>query len=419
MGATKTMQWDSQVERRGSHAIKWDAMEQFVGAKDLAPFWVADMDFESAEAIVEALTQRAKHGVYGYTGDDEGALEAFVKWMAKRHETHVEKQWIKKSPGMVTAIGLSIQAFTNPGDGIVIQTPVYPQFIEMIQVNERRLIENPIAFEKGRAQIDFEDLAHKFKSEKPKMMILCSPHNPLGRVWSQADLLKILALCVQHEVLLFADEIHADLTFSGVTFHSVLGAYQKALAAFRREEAPLEAVLEDETRVYRYLVSATAPSKTFNIAGLFYSLVYTPSEENRLALQKKMDSIHLTAVNCFNETAAKVAYEKGEAWLEELLPYLEGNYEALVKVISEVLPEVKVAPMEGTYLAWLDFRALIPNGYELKRFMIDQAKVAVNDGRAFGNGGEGFVRFNFGCPRHLIQEGIIQIAEAWRRRGNA
>lgn len=383
--------WDQHTPRSGTHSIKWDATEAFIGKAGLRPFWVADMDFVSPPEVVKVLTDRGRHGVFGYTSDDPEALEAFAAWTKRRHRLEVDSKWIVRSPGVVTAIGLALQAFTQPGDGVVIQPPVYPQFAEMTQVNDRRLLNNPLRLIDGRAEMDFEHLEGLFAAEKPKMMILCNPHNPLGRVWPKADIQRVAKLCAAYEVFLFSDEIHSDLLFEGKTFHSALA---------------VEGIPE------KWIMSAMAPSKTFNIAGLFYSMILIPDEERRKAFKAVMDRLHLFPVNCFNEAAAKAAYQHGDEWLDDLMAYLEGNYHALRDYLEVHMPEIKVCQMEGTYLAWLDFRAWFDTGYGLKRFMIDEAGLAVNDGRAFGAEGEGFIRFNFGCPRAEMLEALEQIRQA-------
>lgn len=391
---SKVTDWDAIIERNNTHSVKWDGVEPYVGKPDLAPFWVADMDFLSPQLVIEGLTERARHGVYGYTMDNAGAENAFIQWAEKRYDLKVNRKWLVKSPGVVTAIGLAIQAFTQIGDGIVIQPPVYPPFAEMVKNNDRQLIKNPLIMKDQQAEMDLEGLENLFISHKPKMMILCNPHNPLGRVWEKEVLEKVLALCEAHEVLLFSDEIHCDLVFKGSKFTSAL--------SLKEEPSP-------------WVISAMAPSKTFNIAGLFYSLILIPDRGRRRQFRGVMNRLHLTAVNCFNELAAEKAYESGVEWLEELLPYLEENYKALRDFVAQKMPEVRVTKMQGTYLAWMDFRSWFDSGEALKTFMLEEAKVAVNDGRTFGDEGEGFIRFNFGCPRSQMLMGLERIFEARSR----
>lgn len=386
--------WDETVERRNTYSIKWDAVNTFVGKAGLLPFWVADMDFLSPKSVIEGLTERAKHGVYGYTMDSEAAESAFLNWVLRRHQLKIHRKWLVKSPGVVTAIGLAIQAFTQEGDGIVIQPPVYPPFAEMVEINERRLIKNPLVMKDNQAEMDLVHLENLFIAEKPKMIIFCNPHNPLGRVWERETIEKMVQLCEAHEVLLFSDEIHCDLVFKGSVFTSALSV----------GETPSP-----------WVISAMAPSKTFNIAGLFYSLILIPDRGRRKQFRNVMNRLHLYGINCFNELAAQKAYEEGEGWLEELLPYLEENYRLLCDFVAEKMPEVSVTKMQGTYLAWLDFRAWHKEGEALKTFMIEGANVAVNDGRTFGEEGEGYIRFNFGCPRHQMIQGLEQILEARAR----
>ncbi len=387
--------WDENIERRGTDNIKWDGVEAFVGKAGLLPFWVADMDFYSPEVVVESLTNRAKHGVFGYTMDSESAEMAFANWVLKRQGLTVQKNWVVKSPGVVTAIGLAIQSFTTVGDGIVIQPPVYPPFAEMTLINERRLIKNPLKMIENQAEMDLEHLEMLFKTEKPKMMILCNPHNPVGRVWEREVIEKVVKLCEIYEVLLFSDEIHCDLLFKDAAFTSALSVSEK--------ESP-------------WVISAMAPSKTFNIAGLYYSLILIPNRERRKQFRNVMNRLHMNAVNCFNELAAYKAYDGGEEWLQNLMPYLEENYKTLCEFVKEKMPGVSVAKMQGTYLAWLDFRAWFEDGDQLKDFMIKGANIAVNDGRTFGEEGQGFVRFNFGCPKNQMLAGLEQIVEAKRER---
>lgn len=388
--------WNEVIERKGTNSIKWDAMETFIGKKELLPFWVADMDFLSPDPVIQALRQRADHGVFGYTADDQGAMQAFTTWVQKRHGLAVDPAWVVKTPGIVTAIGLALQAFTEPGDGVVIQPPVYPQFAEMTQINGRKLLNNPLIQVDDQYEIDFDHLEQLFVSEKPQMMIFCNPHNPVGRVWEETVVKRLVKLCAKHQVFLFSDEIHSDMTFKNHKFHSAL------------QYAGTESA---------WVMGAMAPSKTFNIAGLFYSVIMIPDEARRKAFQGVIDRLHLFPVNCFNETAAKAAYSEGEAWLDGLMAYLEENYEVLKAFVAEKMPGVKLCKMQGTYLAWLDFSAYFESGYALKRFMIDQAGLAVNDGRAFGAEGDGFIRFNFGCPRAAMMTGLTQIAQALNAEG--
>lgn len=387
----KMTAFDERIERFGTNSIKWDAMKTFIGKEDLLPFWVADMDFRSPEPIVKALEKRAAHGVYGYNMDSGEALEAFVGWAKARHGLHIEPDWIIRSPGVVTALGIAVQGFTTETDSVVIMPPVYPQFIEMVEFNQRKLLYAPLQFDQdNRPEIDFEALEGLFEKEKPKMLIFCSPHNPLGRIWSREEVDKLNLLCKTYNVLFFSDEIHCDLIFPDKKFFSALN-----------DEADLD-----------HVVVAMAPSKTFNIAGLGYALVVLPGQANRKAFKGVMDRLHLSAVDCFNEVAAKEAYTHGGPWLDQLMGYLKGNYDLLVDLCRELMPDVVVTPMEATYLAWLDFRAYFDDAKVLKTFMIEKAGLAVNDGRAFGPGGEGFIRFNFGCPREVMAEGLRTLAKA-------
>lgn len=387
--------FDQIIERKGTQSIKWDAMKPFIGKEELMPFWVADMDFTSPSAVVDALEKRARHGVFGYNLDNKEAIQAFSQWANRRHDVAIDPDWVVRSPGVVTAIGLAIQAFTTLEDSIMIMTPVYPQFIEMVEFNHRKLICAPLIFDSSaRPELDFVAIERLMKEERPKMLIFCSPHNPLGRIWSEEEVSKLSELCKRHEVLFFSDEIHCDLLFPNKNFYSAL---------------------KDKENGLEHIVVAMAPSKTFNIAGLGYALVVMPNEAHRRAFKGVMDKLHLSVVDCFNEVAAEAAYRHGDVWLDQLMSYLSENYARLVEICAEQMPEVRVTPMEATYLAWLDFRAYFKDPEALKNFMLDEAGLAVNDGRAFGSGGEGFVRFNFGCPREVMEKGLYTLAEALKK----
>lgn len=387
--------FDQVIERKGTQSIKWDAMKPFIGKEDLMPFWVADMDFTSPKAVIEALKQRAEHGVFGYNLDNKEALEAFVQWVDRRHNATVDPSWVVRSPGVVTAIGLAIQALTSAEDGILILPPVYPQFIEMVEFNQRRLLYAPLIFDAdNRPFLDFETIETILRTEKPKMLIFCSPHNPLGRIWSEDEIHRLSELCRHNGTIFFSDEIHCDLLFPGKAFYSALKETQSGL---------------------EHIVVAMAPSKTFNIAGLGYALVIMPNEAHRKAFKGVMDKLHLSVVDCFNEVAAKAAYLSGDEWLDSLMVYLSESYSRLVEICAAQMPKVKVTPMEATYLAWLDFRAYFEDPEALKTFMIEKAGLALNDGRAFGPGGGGFVRFNFGCPREVMEKGLHALAEALKQ----
>lgn len=386
--------FDQVIERKGTQSIKWDAMKPFIGKEDLMPFWVADMDFTSPKAVVDALKARAEHGVFGYNLDDKSAVEAFVHWADRRHGVSIDPSWVVRSPGVVTAIGLAIQALTTEADSILILPPVYPQFIEMVEFNRRKLFYAPLSFDSdNRPFMDFEVIATILKQEKPKMLIFCSPHNPLGRIWSAQEVHQLSELCRESGTLFFSDEIHCDLLFPGKTFYSALNETQGGLD---------------------HILVAMAPSKTFNIAGLGYALVILPNEAHRKAFKGVMDKLHLSVVDCFNEGAAKAAYQSGDEWLDGLMAYLSGNYARLVDICAEQMPRVKVTPMEATYLAWLDFSAYFEDPEALKSFMLEEAGLALNDGRAFGPGGAGCMRFNFGCPKEVMEKGLYTLAEALR-----
>lgn len=382
--------FDTVIERHNTASWKWDKTNKVFGTSDILPMWIADMDFAAPPEVVEVVKQKADHGIYGYATFTDSFYQSITGWMKRRHNWEIEEDWISITPGVVPAISIAVQAFTEPGDGIIIQTPVYPPFFRCVKANKRQLVENPLRFEDGRYVMDFDDLESKL-SPSVKMMILCSPHNPVGRVWSEADLTRLAELCLKHNVLLLSDEIHGDLVFKG------------------HRHIPL-AMLGPE--IAANTVTFTAPSKTFNLAGLYTSATIISNPQLRKKFNALLEVLSVGEGNVFGIAACEAAYNGGEPWLEELLPYLEANADYLEHFIKSKIPQVKMTKPECTYLAWLDFSSLGMDGPELRNFLIHQAKVGLNDGITFGKEGAGFARLNFGCPRALLEEGLQRIKKA-------
>ncbi|HQE67470.1 MAG: PatB family C-S lyase [Clostridia bacterium] len=382
--------FDRIIARNGTNAIKWDSLDKTFGATDILPMWVADMDFEAPRPVIDAIVKRAQHGIYGYTSKPESFYYSISSWMEKRHGWHINNEWIEVSAGVVPAISLSVLSYSEPGDKILLQSPVYFPFFSAIESNNRVIVNNQLKYENHQYTIDFEDLEQKLKSGV-KVFILCNPHNPVGRVWSREELEKIGELCVRYNVVIVSDEIHSDLVF-GRHIHIPIASISEELAALT--------------------VTCMAPSKTFNIAGLYTSAVIISDKALRDKFKKTIHRLEAEAKNLFGIIAFEAAYTHGEEWLEQALPYLEGNLEFLVDYFIAKIPKIKVSKPQGTYLAWLDCRELGMNQKDLVDFFIHKAKVGLNDGAVFGAGGEGFMRLNAACPRSLLEEGLKRIENA-------
>ena len=379
--------FDEIIHRKNTYSLKWDhCMERF-GKEDILPMWVADMDFKSPIEVTEAIKIRAEHGVFGYTGISEKLSYALTGWMKKRNNWAIDRQWIVHSPGVVTSINISILAFTYSGDKILIQTPVYYPFYSSINDNDRQLVVNSLKDNNGHYEIDFEDLEKKLGSGV-KMMIFCSPHNPIGRVWNNNELDQVAKLCRKYNVLLISDEIHSDLVYKG---------YRHIPAASLSEE------------ILNNSVTLISPTKTFNLAGLSESTAIIPNIELRQKFIKTLNRTGAGMLNIFGLAAAEAAYTHCEGWLEELMLYLHDNLETLIEYFDKNMPGIKVIRPEATYLAWLDCNELPVAAEKLKEFFTFKAGVGLNDGTTFGKEGYGFQRINFACPRVLLLEGLERI----------
>ncbi len=383
--------FDKIKPRQGTGSRKWDALENVFGSNDVLPLWIADMDFSSPKAVSTAIIERANHPIYAYNTQEQSIYQSVIEWAKKRHGWEIEEEWILLAPGVVPSISLSIFALSEPGDGIIIQPPVYPPFFASIKDNDRKVIENPLLSKNGRYEIDFEDLEQKLAEPNNKLLLLCSPHNPVGRVWSREELKKVYELCQKYEVDVLADEIHNDLVFQGHK-HTVFASLG--------------------TPVCKQSVTFMAASKTFNVAGLNFSFIIVPCKRRRGLIQNWITKLHISRNNVFGGIGTEAAYRDGEAWLDALLIYLEKNADTLVDFIQTRLPEVKVSKPEGTYLVWLDFRAYFTNDKELQKFLVQTAKVGLNAGRNFGTQGEGFARINIATQRSVLLEALTRIENA-------
>jgi cysteine-S-conjugate beta-lyase len=384
--------FDEIVDRRGTDCIKYDALPMFFGADDLLPLWVADMDFRTPVFIMDAIRKRLEHEVLGYTFRNESFSNSIIDWVKARHNWQVSREWISFSPGVVAAVTASVMALTAPGDKVIVQPPVYFPFFECVRGVKRRLVENPLKLVDGRYYFDLEDLEAKIDS-KTKMLILCSPHNPGGMVWKREELEALAEICIRHNIIVVSDEIHADLLFDG----QVHTPY-----AMLSEEAAQSTVV------------CMAPSKTFNLAGLSTSFVVIPNPVLLKSYEKLIRTMHINMGNIPGAVALEAAYNLGEEWLRQMMEYVQQNYLYLNEFCTAHLPEVKVMQPESTFLVWLDFRSYGMKDRQLSKFIVENAKVGLNNGGRFGTGGDGFMRINIGCPRSLLAEALNRIYMAFK-----
>lgn len=374
--------FDEVIDRKNTDSMKWSAsyLERHFGSADCVPLWVADMDFRTAQPVIDAVTERAGHGIYGYALPGDEFYEAVIKWQKRRNGWEVKKEWIVFSPGVVPALWHIVRTFCSPGEKVILQSPVYYPFYKVIEDNGCQVINNRLINNGGRYEMNFDELEKQAADGSVRMMILCSPHNPVGRVWTKEELRRVSEICFANDVLLVSDEIHSDLVFRP-NVHTP--------AASLSEELMMNTI------------TCMAPSKTFNLAGVQVSDVIVPDRRLRRRLAESLKSAGVMP-NVFGLAAQTAAYNEGEEWLEQLLEYLAGNLDFMENFITSELPEVKFRRPEGTYLAWLDFSGYGFTTEELQNRMKNKAGVALDDGYIFGDGGEPCQRINFACPRSVL-----------------
>ncbi|WOV82989.1 pyridoxal phosphate-dependent aminotransferase [Sporosarcina jeotgali] len=382
--------FDTVIDRMKSSSVKWDGAEGLFGEKDLLPLWVADMDFKVPDEVSKAVADKAAHGIFGYTIREESYYQSIIDWMKTRHNWAVEKEWICHSPGVVTALSLAVQAFTEPGDKVIVQPPVYYPFMKVTETNNREVVYNPLVNNNGTYEMDFDDLVSKI-DESVKVLMLCNPHNPGGFVWKKEELQRLGDICMKYGIIVISDEIHSDLVFR------------------KGSHIPFASISE---QFAQRSITCTAPSKTFNLAGLQTSNIIIPNEELREKFSAETDRNSIGMPNSFGPVATEAAYSHGVQWLDEVLEYVAGNLKYVTEYFAEHIPALKVLPLEATYLAWIDCRGLGMTPEELETFFLSKAHVALNQGKAFGPGGEGFVRMNLACSRSIIEKAAQQIKEA-------
>lgn len=383
--------FDEIVDRKNTNSIKYDFALERGKPLDVLPLWVADMDFKAPPAVIEALTKAAQHGVFGYTEIKQDYFKAIKRWYQSRFNWDIKESWLVKTPGVVYAISTAIRALTNEEDAIIIQRPVYYPFSDSIIVNQRKLINNPLIYKEGVYYIDFKDFEEKIIENNVKMFIFCSPHNPVGRVWTQQELLRLGDICIKHGVIVVSDEVHADFVYNR-NRHFVFTSLK-------------EEYLENT-------IICTAPSKTFNLAGLQVSNIFIANKDMREKFKQEIKKSGYSQLNTMGLIGCQVAYEQGERWLEDLKDYIEGNLGFIRDFLAERLPQIQLVEPQGTYLVWLDFKGLKCNEEELEDLIANKANLWLSNGVTFGIEGFGFQRVNIACPRSMLERAFFQLEKA-------
>lgn len=382
--------FDKPINRKGTSSIKHDALKHYFGRDSLLPYWVADMDFETPDFVREAVMKRAQHPVYGYTFRDDRFYDAIIGWMQRRHGWKVEKDWIVFSPGVVPALNLAVLAFTNPGQNVIVQPPVYFPFFRAVTDQGRNLVYNRLLTSDLHYTFNYDEL--EAQAAKANLLMLSNPHNPVGRSWTKDELEKLADICNHHDLIVISDEIHSDLVLPGHR-HNVF------------------AVLNEET--VQRTITLHAPSKTFNLAGLSTAFAIIPSEALRKRFEQQIEKLHLGLGNLFGFEALIAAFNNGDEWLDQLLGYLAENVSFTRDYLANHLPEINIYPTEATYLMWLDFSHFKLSDEEFRSKMIDEAGLALSRGADFGPGGEGFMRLNVACTRATLREGLERMAKTF------
>ncbi|MFZ3576796.1 MalY/PatB family protein [Virgibacillus sp. DJP39] len=377
-------------DRKQTRSVKWDILQTVFQSEDVLPMWVADMDFQTPQPVIDALVERSKHGIFGYTILDNDVKGEISGWLERHHGWSIDTDWLSFSPGVIASLHMVIQAFTNPGDKVLIQTPVYTPFYSVITKHDREVVKNKLVYNGDSYQINFDDFEEKLKSGV-KAFILCSPHNPVGRVWSKEELKKLADLCMSYNVLIVSDEIHGDLTFPGI------------------EHFPVAALSEE---ISHETITFMSPSKTFNLAGLQASYIVTSDKEKRKILNNQLESQGHHMLNTMGNLALEISYKHGDEWLTELRKVLHEHRNYVVDMFEQHTSKLKVVQTEGTYLLWIDCSKLGLDDKSLKEFMTKKAKVGLNAGVEYGKEGSQFMRMNIACPKATLVEGVKRIIDA-------
>lgn len=395
--AEKNLDFDTVVERKNTNCLKYDFAVRRGMPEDVLPLWVADMDFKTSSYIQEAVQKQAEHGIFGYSESGEEYFAVLQAWMQKHYGWKVDEKWLIKTPGVVFALAMAVKAFTNEGDGMIIQQPVYYPFSEVIRDNGRRIVNNRLIQDTdGKYRMDYADLEEKIVREKAKLLFLCNPHNPVGRVYSKEELEKLGDICQKYRVIVVSDEIHADFVYQGK--HQVFA---------------------DVKKEYRdFTVTCTAPSKTFNIAGLQVSNIFIANSELKRKFRKQVDAAGYSQLNAVGLAACEAAYRDGEAWYQAMLSYVKENIVYTKQFLETRIPDIKMIEPEGTYLVWLDFRNLKLADCELEDLIIKKAGLWLDSGSIFGDAGRGFQRINVACPRKTLELALTKLERAVNEKNN-
>lgn len=383
--------FDEIINRKNTNSIKYDGAAKFKKSDDLLPLWIADMDFKSPQSVIHALTGVSKGGLYGYSLIDQNYFNALDNWYVKNYDWKLKNEWLLVTPGIIFAIAMAIRSLTEEGEGVLIQRPVYYPFTTVIVRNNRKLVNNSLVLKDNRYVIDYEDFENKIIENNVKLFIFCNPHNPVGRVWTKEEIVKLADICLKHDVKIISDEIHSDFVYDGHK-HVVLSNLSKEY--------------EDIT------ITCTAPTKTFNLAGLQISNIWIPNLQIRKGIRKEIVKTGYDWPSLTGIVACQSAYESGDKWLIELKTYLQGNLAFIKEYITKHLPEIKLIEPEGTYLVWLDFRGLGLPDEEVESLIINKAKLWLDNGAMFGEEGSGFQRINMACPRAVLEEALSRIRHA-------
>ena len=395
--AERNLDFDTVVNRRNTRSLKYDFAKRRGKPEDVLPLWVADMDFKTSSYIEDALVERAHEAIFGYSESDTPYFEIIQKWMKEQHGWNVEERWLIKTPGVVFALAMAIKAYTNEGDSVLLQSPIYYPFCETIEDNKRKAVSSDLYLgEDNRYHIDFEDFENKVKENKVKLFFLCNPHNPVGRVWSKEELTRLGDICVKYNVTVLSDEIHHDFIFKGehTTFASIKKEFENIS------------------------ITCTSPSKTFNLATMLISNIFIPNTQLRRAFRKQKDAAGVSQLSVMGLVATEAAYSKGLEWFKAVHAYIKKNIEYVEEYVKNELEGVNLVDSEGTYLLWLDFRNTGLSHEELDRRLVYEAKLWLDSGSIFGEKGEGFQRINVACPRSTLEEALKRIKTVLEKNDN-
>lgn len=388
--AERNLDFDTIIDRKNTDCLKYDFAKRRGMPEDVLPLWVADMDFKTSSYVEDALAERARHGIFGYSESQTLYFEIVRDWMKRHHDWEVKEPWLIKTPGVVFALAMAVKAYTEPGDGVLIQSPVYYPFSEVIEDNGRRIVSNTLVLgEDHKYHIDFEDFERQIKENQIKLFFLCNPHNPVGRVWTTEELTRLGDICLKYQVTVVSDEIHSDFIFRG---------RHQVFADLKREYADIT-------------VTCTAPSKTFNLAGLLLSNIFISNRELRHKFRQQVNAAGISQLSPFGLVACETAYTQGEEWYQAMLAYVAENIAFTKEYVEKHLPGVEMVEHEGTYLVWLDFRKTGFSVEELEDLIVNRAKLWLDSGKIFGKSGEGFQRINVACPRQILEEALHRIRE--------